>query len=165
MDGIVQDDGFVKIYRRLWDHPIFASWVEAAIFAWMVSVAQWRPATIGTKLGPVELGVGELIIAERVLSERFLLHRNVVRKVIERLFDNEVIEVFRDRAPHRVGTVVRIVKYEQYQSDGRKSETIWDRSGTEDGTEVGQKRDRSGTKNNERKERKERKGKKEEYSR
>ncbi|MGQ9370397.1 hypothetical protein [Azospirillum sp. ST 5-10] len=143
------DGGYTRLYRRMWDHPAFRNYAEAGVFAWMVSAAQWRDGRVGTKFGPVDLRVGELIIAERVLAEDFGLHRNTLRALIQRLVDDGTIALFRDRCPHRAGTVVRIENYAEYQGvvDGYKPQQ--DRSGTESRTEEGPKEDRSGTKNKE----------------
>jgi hypothetical protein len=133
MPDAARDNGYVKIYRRIWDHPMFANRSEASLFIWMISVAQWRPAMVSSRFGAVQLGVGEVLIAERPLSERFGLHRNTVRRVMRTLIANNVVEVCENRAPHRAGTVLLIVNYEQYQEDGRKLDEVWDRSGTENG--------------------------------
>lgn len=147
--------GYTKLYRRLWDNAVFRNKQEAAVFAWMISAAQWREGRISTAFGPVNLGVGELLIAERVLAEDFGLHRNTLRALIQRLVDDHAIELFRDRCAHRAGTVVRIVNYTKYQSVTGCDANVEDRSGTESRTERGPNEDRSGTKNKEGNERKE----------
>lgn len=143
------DGGFTRQYRRMWDNPVFRTYQEAAVFSWMKDVAQWRETTIRTKFGPVTLGVGEFLMAEREVADNFGLHRNTLRNLIQRMSDEGMITLFRDRCPHRAGTAVRIVNYAVYQGLEGGSGPNEDRSGTENGAEAGPKQDRSRTKNNE----------------
>lgn len=107
--------GFTRSYRRKWDNPVFANKQQAAVWAWMCDVAQWRPTVIGTKWGAIELRRGELVIAERVIAEDFGMHRNTLRGLLNRMVDEGMIRLIRDRIPHRCGTIVSIVKYAEYQ--------------------------------------------------
>lgn len=143
------DGGYVRLYRRLWDNPAFRTKQEAAVFAWMVSAAQWRETRISTKFGPVVLGVGEVLIAERTLADDFGLHRNTVRLLFQRLIDEGIIERFLDRTPNRAGTVVRIVNYKAYQWVEGDCADPQDRKRTADGTGAGPHEDRKRTKNKE----------------
>lgn len=113
------DGGYVKSFRRKWEHPIFRSKQEAAVWAWMCDAAQWQEAKISTKFGPINLKRGELLIAERVVAEDFGLHRNTVRDLLNRMIADGMIEPFRDRCPARAGTVVKVVNYDQYQTIGK----------------------------------------------
>ena len=129
------------IYRRIWDNPVFRSEQEAAVFVWMISTAQWRETTLRTQFGPITLGVGEVLVAERSLSDRFGLHRNSVRDLLNRMVETNMVTVFRDRCPHRAGTVLRIINYEEYQSLEPASADARDRRRTEGRSEEGPKRD------------------------
>jgi hypothetical protein len=144
MNGV---PGFVISWRSKWEHPIFRRKQEAAVWAWMCDTAQWQDYRMPTKFGPIDLKRGELIISEREVAEDFGLHRNTLRKLIQRMVDDGMITLIRDRTPHRSGTIVGIVKYEQYQQFGQSSEEGQDRKPTEARTEEGPKEDRSGTKN------------------
>ena len=84
---MIGEGGFVLVQRGIYFDPVFRSPREAGLFAWMVGAAQWRPATIGTRWGPIALDVGEILIAERELAEGWALHRNTVRTLIQRLAD------------------------------------------------------------------------------
>lgn len=143
------EGGYTRQYRRMWENPVFRNKQEAAVFAWMISAAQWRDARISTKFGPVDLRSGELIVAERPLSDDFGMHRNTLRALIQRLVDDGTISVFRDRCPHRAGTVVEIKNYKSYQCIETDARPVQDRSGTANETEAGPKEDRKRTKNKE----------------
>lgn len=111
--------GYALSYRAKWEHPIFRSKQEAAVWAWMTDVAQWMDHRLPTKFGSIDLKRGELIISERAIAEDFGLHRSAVRDLIGRMVDDGMIALFRDRIPARAGTVVKVVKYDDYQTIGR----------------------------------------------
>jgi hypothetical protein len=120
--GVKMDGGHVKSFRRKWQNKIFRDFREVAIWAWMCDTAQAEPYRMPTKYGTVELGTGELIIAERELSEKFFISRHAVRQLLDRMENDGMIVTDVNRKPHetdrkinRLGTVVRIVKYELYQ--------------------------------------------------
>ena len=111
--------GYTLSYRSKWEHPVFNSKQEAAVWAWMCDAAQWTDLAHTTKYGTVELHRGELIITERGISEDFGLVRHAVRDLIERMVKDGMIRRVLNRCPTRVGTVVKIVKYDDYQTIGR----------------------------------------------
>lgn len=152
-----QEGGYIRLYRRVWENPVFRTKQEAAVFVWMVCAAQWRETTIKTKWGPVDLGVGELIIAERGLADDFGLHRNTLRALLQRLVDSHTIELFSDRCPYHAGTICRVLNYAEYQRLMDVSEEGQDRSKTDTEADAGPIKDRSRTKNKEEKEGKEEK--------
>lgn len=139
------DGGYTRAYRRLWDHPMFRSKQEAAVFAWMISAANWRTNRVFTALGAVDLGVGELLIAERALAADFGMHRNTIRTLMHRMVEEGAITVFRDRCPHRAGTVVLINKYKDYQVVTNDLSLVQDQKKTENGTEGQPKANQYGT--------------------
>lgn len=109
------DGGYVRLYRRIWDNPIFRTGQEAAVFAWMVSTAQWREATINTQHGPVRLFPGEIIVAEREIAARFCLDRNAVQRLLKRMIRASMISADRERVTSRLGAIVAVVNYREYQ--------------------------------------------------
>lgn len=86
------EEGWARIYRRVWDHPVFKSHQEAAVFVWMMSVAAWRPDRVRTEAGPVMVGVGELVITQRDVAEQFGLNRNQLRGLLVRMRDDGMID-------------------------------------------------------------------------
>lgn len=152
------EGGYTRQYRRMWDNPVFRTKQEAAVFAWMLAAAQWREARVSTKYGPVRLEIGELLIAERVLADDFGLHRNTMRNLIQRMVDDSMIALFRDRCPQNAGTIIRILNYKEYQNVEGDAGPQEDRSRTTSGTTSGPQEDRFRTKNKEGNQRKEVKG-------
>lgn len=140
--------GFTRSYRRKWDNPVFANKQQAAVWAWMCDVAQWQPTVIGTKWGPIDLRRGELVIAERVIAEDFGMHRNTMRGLLNRMVDEGMIRLIRDRIPHRCGTIVSIVKYAEYQGINGARYEHEDRTSENSGPYAGPHEDRIRTENN-----------------
>lgn len=140
--------GFTRSYRRKWDNPVFANKQQAAVWAWMCDVAQWQPAVIGTKWGTIELRRGELVIAERVIAEDFGMHRNTLRGLLNRMVDEGMIRLIRDRIPHRCGTIVSIVKYAEYQGFNGARYEGEDHTTENPGPYAGPHEDRIRTENN-----------------
>lgn len=111
--------GYTLSYRSKWEHPVFNSKQEAAVWAWMCDAAQWTDVAFRTKYGDVDLRRGELIITERTIAEDFGLVRHAVRDLIDRMVKDGMIRRVLNRIPARAGTVVKIVKYDDYQTIGR----------------------------------------------
>lgn len=111
--------GYTFSYRAKWEHPIFRNKQEAAVWAWMCDIAQWMDEKIVTKFGAIDLHRGELIMAERTIAEDFGMTRDTVRRLIERMTTDGMIRLVRGRCPTRAGTIVKIVKYDDYQTIGR----------------------------------------------
>ena len=111
--------GYTLSYRAKWEHAVFNSKQEAAVWAWMCDAAQWADVAFSTKYGTVDLRRGELIITERGIADDFGLVRHAVRDLIERMVKDGMIRRILNRCPTRAGTVVKIVKYDDYQTIGR----------------------------------------------
>ena len=139
------DGGYVRLYRRMWEHPAFRTLQEASVFAWMVSTARWRSGVERSPSGPLKLMTGELIVNERQLSADFGLHRNVVRRLLRELIANSMIEVIRDQGPRSAGTKIAILNYHKYQSVDGHTAPDWDQGPGEAETAAGPRRDQDGT--------------------
>lgn len=145
--------GFAKAWRERWEHRIFRSKQEAAVWAWITDCARWRAHEFSTKFGKVRLERGQLLVSERQIAADFGLHKNVVRRLVRSLIDEGMIGVDRDHKANRAGTIVTVLNYNKYQG---KSEEEGDR-GTGQGPQTGPRRDQDGTTREEGKEREEEK--------
>jgi hypothetical protein len=141
------EGGYVTLPRELWRHPMFRCELEAAAFAWMASMAQWRDTTLSTPHGPVELKAGELLFSERTLAERFALHRNTLRRLLDRLICEGWITLSRDHHRDRLGTICRIEIYKQFQGSVSTQPAHENDAGTSSETSAGPVQDQFGTKN------------------
>ncbi len=115
------DGGFTLQFRRLWNHPVFQSKQEAAVFSWMKDAAAWRRTTVHIAGGAVALERGQLIITERGIAEDFGLLRSQVRSLIRRLIDDHMVTKVRAMCGRAMRTILTIVKYDQYQGDKARS--------------------------------------------
>ena len=131
------DGGFVLIYRRLWDDPMFADLTEAAVFAWMVCKAAWKPTTVRYKDRVIHLERGQLALSIRDLAKKWGWSKDKAGRFCNRL-------VTATAAATRTATgvnVITICNYDKYQVDP-------DRTATPVETEARQDRDRTATQNN-----------------
>lgn len=105
------DGGFVILYRRLWDNPVFRDRVEAAVFAWMVCAAAWRRHQVRYKGRLITLERGQLAISVRDLGNDWSWSKDRTARYIERLRSETMIAT--DTATGVF--VVTICKYDEYQ--------------------------------------------------
>ena len=98
-DGGLRKDseGWARMYRRVWTHPVFRNFQEAAVFVWMVSEAAWKPARVRTEAGPVMLGVGDLVFTQREISDKFNITRHQLKSLLDRMVADGMISEM-DRA-------------------------------------------------------------------
>ena len=115
--------GWVRIDRGIWDHPVFQSHREAAVFVWMITEAGWKAERTRTHVGPVALGVGELVVSERDMAEQFDMTRDALRRLLARMAkDGMIVQTPLQRqhagAPSRraFGTIITVVNYASYQN-------------------------------------------------
>ena len=96
---INQDDGHIRVHRRLYSHPAFRSWQEATIFAWMIAAAQWRDVVEQTPLGFVTLLRGQFAASERDLAEHCGIPKTTLRRLLARLRQAGMISCGRPPCP------------------------------------------------------------------
>lgn len=109
--------GYARAHRGRWEHPLFKSKQEAAVWAWMCDTARWRAHTFQTRFGVVTLERGQILVSERTVAEDFGLGRQQVRRLMDSLEITSMIARNSTHKASRAGTIVTIVNYEKYQSD------------------------------------------------
>lgn len=115
----MSDDGFVRIYRRVTENPVFRDDVEAMAFVWMVMRAAWRPVDVRYKGSFVRLDRGQLAISVRDLGERFRGTKDWANRFLARLADRDMIAT----ASATGVNVVTICNYDKYQASSDDSAT------------------------------------------
>lgn len=105
--------GWIKLYRSIqdhwiWENPIYLKWWLDLIF---MANHQDKKILFDGKLITVQ--VGERITSEKKLSERWEVSRNTVRKFLDLLVTDEMIEISRSR---KNGTWYKVTNYADYQS-------------------------------------------------
>lgn len=139
-----ENGGHVRLFRRVYDNPIFADKVEASVFIWMFGVAAWRPVQVRYKDRIIDLKRGQLAISIRDLARDWGWSKTKAHRFICKLITGTMIETCNGTGV----LVVTICNYDEYQPA----------AGQSPGRPSGQDRDRTGTQNKEGKELKEEEG-------
>lgn len=131
--------GMVRISRALWDDAAFNADVfsEREAWIWMICQASFKPHQRRIGRAVVDLQRGQLAGSVRFFAEAWGWSKSRVHRFFDRL-------VKRDMIGTQSGTgvlVITLCKYDEYQAPIAAR-------GTEAGQDAGQKRDRSGTKEN-----------------
>ncbi|HHJ5435999.1 TPA: DnaD domain protein [Enterococcus faecalis] len=105
--------GWIKLYRTIqdhwiWENPQYLKWWLDLIF---MANHQDRKILFDGELKTVK--VGERITSEKKLSERWEVSRNTVRKFLDLLVKDDMIELSRSR---QNGTWYKVSNYAEYQS-------------------------------------------------
>ena len=105
--------GWIKLYRTIqdhwiWENPQYLKWWLDLIF---MANHQDRKILFDGELKTVK--VGERITSEKKLSERWEVSRNTVRKFLDLLVKDDMIELSRSR---QIGTWYKVSNYAEYQS-------------------------------------------------
>ena len=140
-DDLKSHGGFVLIYRRLWSDPTFADLTEAAVFAWMVCQAAWKPTAVRYKGRVIHLERGQLALSVRDLANKWGWSKTKAERFCNRLVTGTVAGTHTETGVN----VITICNYNKYQIDP-------DHAGTPAETGAGQDRDTTGTQNNKGKE-------------
>jgi DNA-binding transcriptional regulator YhcF (GntR family) len=122
------DNGYIKLYRKVWEHPVFANIQEVAIFAWMISRAAWRPCTLRTRWGQVHLGTGQILVSERYIASGLNMQQRTVRKVFARMVADGMIQKIETQADPKAGTIWELLNYHQYQTSSDQTNQAEDHS-------------------------------------
>lgn len=107
------DDGWTKSYRRLWKHPVFRNFRDAAVWSYMIDNAAWRDnQDVWFRGRRIMLMEGQIVTSERELAEGFCCDRQVIRRILDALEKNLMI------SRHKTAdyTIVTICNYREYQA-------------------------------------------------
>lgn len=136
--------GFIKLYRRILDNPVFKSDAEAMAFAWLILRASWQDTEVRYKGQIVKLERGQLTVSARDMAKALEWSKSRVSRFLNTLRERDMIEYV--GGTH--ANVINIRNYGTFQSNSKTD-------GTPTGQPAGQERDSSGTQNKEGKELKE----------
>ncbi|QEL14764.1 hypothetical protein [Limnoglobus roseus] len=107
----MSDNGYVLAFRRVWQHPVFRDLLDAGIWNYLYQNAAWRDTRVFTNGTRVELRRGQIFVSLRGLAEGFCCAEPRVRRLINDLHADAMIEVL----PTHRGTIITICNYEDYQ--------------------------------------------------
>ena len=109
--------GWVSIYRSVWDHWI---WEDPKKFKWWVDLilmANHQPKKIMINNQLITIERGERHTSEAQLAARWGVSRNTVRKFLNLLESDNMIETTKSR---QKGTTYKIVNYSLYQDNSEE---------------------------------------------
>lgn len=107
--------GWVKDYRSLWDHPLFADepLTEREAWRWLCSFARHEPGLTRFKSSVIELDRGELIGSRNRLAREWRWTERKVRTFLKLLESQEMISLKIDQGV----TKLSVCNYDLFQGE------------------------------------------------
>lgn len=105
--------GYIKLHRRFFEHALWEerrNYSRAEAFLDMIQTASFKASKRIIQGKLIHLDAGELVASERYLSERWGWSRTKVRKFIELLKGDGMLDQRKDQSE----TVLILVKYKDY---------------------------------------------------
>jgi len=132
------DGGYVLLYRRLLDNPVFRDHGEAMAFAWLVLNAAYKPARLRYKDREIRLQRGQLAVSVRDMAAKLGRSKDWAQRFLERLASRDMIATANATGVN----IITVCNYDIYQASSRPSATV-------PGAQPRQDRDRTATQNKE----------------
>lgn len=116
--------GYVLIYRKLFQNPIFRTDAEAMAFAWLVMKASWKDVKVRYKHKIIDLQRGQVAISSRDLAVRLERNKDWANRFFKRLSDCDMVRVTSETGVN----IVTICNYDNFQGicDTGATEVIQD---------------------------------------
>jgi hypothetical protein len=117
--------GYVRVYRRTWEHAMFRDepYTRREAWLWLISEAAWKPTQVRIWPIPGRAGVvinlerGQVAHAERFLAEKWGWSRSKVRRFIRDLTSERMVSRATAQPAAQAISVLTICKYDEYQPD------------------------------------------------
>ena len=115
----MSDDGWIKVYRQIWENPLYFAERFTKIQAWidLLLLTNHKPNTFYIRGNAVNLERGQTGRSILTLAERWKWNQRTVKAFLNQLQKEEMIQY---RTNH-VTTVITILKYETYQSNAEQT--------------------------------------------
>lgn len=101
---------------------------EREAWMWLISSAAWKETRVRSGRKIVNLERGQLVFSERFLAVKWRWSKTTVRRFIERLKAEAMVDTKADRD----STLITICNYSQYQLDGTTRGPLADHSRTKE---------------------------------
>lgn len=124
------DDGWIKIHRSIWRNPWLCRPNVLATWIYILCHVNWQPTDVVFEGKRITLQPGQGLFKLRKVAEELRISRSALFRVIDVLKTEAQIET--QTSPRN--TVITVVNWQKYQPVG-----------TQNGTQMGHKRDTSGT--------------------
>ena len=116
---IQHEGGYVLIYRKLFQNPIFRTDAEAMAFAWLIMKASWKDVQVRYKDKIINLQRGQVAISSRDLADRLERNKDWANRFFKRLSDCDMVRVTSATGVN----VVTICNYDDFQGSYVKGAT------------------------------------------
>lgn len=113
--------GYFKIYRRLFDHDVFDSFSEAAMFVDFIARAAWADAMVSYKGRYLTLARGQFSMSLRDMAERYGTSVGSVRRRLVKWEKHGLIEHASGGAGGNGVNVITVCNYDKYQFTDHKT--------------------------------------------
>lgn len=124
------DDGWIKIHKSIWRNPWMYRPNVLTVWVYILCHVEWRPTDVVFEGQRITLQPGQGIFKLREMARELRIPRSSLFRVIDVLKSEKQIET--QTSPRN--TLITVVNWKKYQLVG-----------TQNGTQVGHKRDTSGT--------------------
>ena len=126
------DDGWIKIHKSIWRNPWMHHPNVLTVWVYILCHVEWRPTDVVFEGQRITLQPGQGLFKLRGIATELRIPRSSLFRVIDVLKSEKQIET--QTSPRN--TLVTVVNWKKYQL-----------AGTQNGTQMGHKRDTSGTQN------------------
>lgn len=107
--------GYVKAYRRCWNHAAFRDKLDAAIWNYLYQNAAWEDTVVNHHGERIQLTRGQILISCRELADDFCTSEKRMRSLLQALTDGRTGgAMIGTQRTHR-GTIITICNYGKYQ--------------------------------------------------
>ena len=112
VNGVVEIDGYVKIYRAMLDHPVVTKDAETwAVWSYILLSATHKPKDVLFGGKRITLKPGQLLTGRNKIAEKFNISSSKVQRILKTLESEQQIEQ-QMGAKNRVITVKNWCKYQ-----------------------------------------------------
>ncbi len=134
-------DGWIKLYRQIWENPISTKPLYLSVFLYMISHANYKDNTIIMNNKNIHIKKGSYVGSIRKISEHFNVSSSTIKYVIDYLVTEQMIE----HEPNTKFSVFKINKYEEYQGESKHLNTELNTNRTQADTTKKEKKKRTTT--------------------
>lgn len=114
--------GFVKSYRRIFDHPLLAKDHAARhLFSDLMHFVAWDATTQDWRGAPVTVKRGQVMISTRKLAEVTGFTHQIVRSCLAKLANHQIVKI--NTLPNQGPMVVTICNWDKYQMSQHTANT------------------------------------------
>lgn len=121
--------GYVKLHRRIRNHPLFADKPLARLmFIDMLMDAAWKDTVQDWRGKPITVRRGQVMMSQRRMADEYGFTHRQVRTILNQLANHEIVKI--DTPVARGPTIVTICNYTKYQDQRHTGDTPNDTQAT-----------------------------------